>query len=115
PLEKELATSRIIVPETARERSMMVEVYARVVAVGPDAWLGEGTWWRRLLFGRQLRARPGEKVMVSKWCGHITYGPADAKMYRMVNAEDIFCAIDKERSKEEIEAEIDATCLTPSV
>jgi len=84
PVETELASSTIIIPETARERAMMVEVFAKVIEVGPEAWKEEKT----------PRAYPGDKVLVSKWCGHITQGPKDGKLYRLVNAEDIFCGVD---------------------
>lgn len=85
PVETELASTTIIIPETARERAMMVEVHAVVVEVGPEAWKEE----------RVPRAVSGDKVLVSKWCGHITQGPRDGKLYRLVNAEDIFCGVDK--------------------
>lgn len=87
PYDSEFANTTLVIPETARERSMMVEVHATVIAVGPEAWVKEGC----------KRAQPGDKVLVSKWCGHITQGPADGKMYRMVNAEDIFCKIVEEK------------------
>lgn len=83
PVESELRTDKIIIPENVRERSMMVEVFAIVVAIGPEAWKEEA----------HPRAQVGDKVMVSKWCGHICQGPGDNKMYRMVNAEDIFCEV----------------------
>ena len=83
PVETELKSSSIIIPETARERSMMVEVNALVIEIGPEAWKEE----------KDPRAYIGEKVLVSKWCGHITTGK-DGKLYRLVNAEDIFCGVD---------------------
>jgi len=86
PIETELATKNIIVPDNVRERSMMMEVYATVIEVGPEAWKEE----------RVPRAVPGDRVMVSKWCGHITHSPLNKRKYRFVNAEDVFCGIDKE-------------------
>lgn len=85
PVVNDLKTDRIVLPESARERSMMIETHARVVAIGPEAWIKE----------KAPRAIVGELVMVSKWCGHITYGPRDQKLYRMINCEDIFCAIEE--------------------
>lgn len=83
PYETELVSKILHIPETARERSMMVEVHATVVAIGPEVHAVR-------------KIEPGDKVLVSKWCGHITQGPADGRLYRMVNAEDIFCVIVKE-------------------
>ena len=86
PYDDEFHSTMIEIPATARERSMMVEAHCVVIAVGPEAWKEE----------RVPRAKPGDKVLVSKWCGHITGKTVDGKQYRIVNAEDIFCAIDKE-------------------
>lgn len=83
PVETELVSSIIKIPDTARERAMMVEVNAIVVEVGPEAWKEE----------KVPRAKVGEKVLISKWCGHITTGK-DGNLYRLVNAEDIFCGVD---------------------
>lgn len=85
PVINELKTDKIILPETAKERSMMVESQARVIEVGPQAWADE----------KVPRALAGELVMISRWCGHICYGTKDQKMYRMVNCEDIFCGIEE--------------------
>ena len=85
PVQHELKSSIIHIPETAKERSMMVETHARVIAVGPEAWSNE----------KAPRAVVGDLVMVSKWCGHICQGPGDGKLYRMINCEDIFCAIEE--------------------
>lgn len=84
PIETELTSTIIKIPDTARERAMMVEVNAVVIEVGPEAWKEE----------RQPRAYPGDHVLVSKWCGHITTGK-DGEFYRLVNAEDVFCGVDK--------------------
>ena len=83
PVQTELVSSIIELPETAKERAMMIEMNAVVIEVGPEAWKEE----------KVPRAVPGEKVLVSRWCGHITTG-ADGKLYRLVNAEDIFCGVD---------------------
>ena len=87
PTQSELATDKIIIPDNIKERSMMVEMYGIVIAVGSEAWLKEN----------RPRAHVGDKVMVSRWCGHICQGPADGKMYRMVNAEDVFCQVVEEK------------------
>ena len=87
PVQSELKTDKIIVPDNIKERSMMVEMYGIVVAIGPEAWVKE----------QHPRAHVGDKVMVSRWCGHICQGPEDGEMYRMVNAEDIFCKVVEEK------------------
>jgi co-chaperonin GroES (HSP10) len=83
PVRNELKTERIIVPETVAERSMMVEMHAVVLEVGSEAWAKEG----------RARAKLGDRVLVSRWCGNIVTG-LDGQLYRMVNCEDIFCAVD---------------------
>ena len=90
PVQSELITDKIVIPDNIRERAMMVEMYGVVVAVGPEAWIKE----------QRPRAHVGDKVMVSRWCGHICQGPADNVMYRMVNAEDIFCKVVEEKASD---------------
>lgn len=86
PYEPEISSSRIVMPDSFNISRMMVEVRGTVIAVGPEAWADE----------KVPRAQPGDKVLVSKWCGHLTRGTADDKIYRMVNADDVFCAIEEE-------------------
>jgi chaperonin GroES len=85
PYEPERYAGKIIMPENARERSMMLEVRGIVVAIGEFAWPDE-----------PARAKVGDKVMVSKWAGDIVNGPLDGKRYRMVNGDDVYCAIVEE-------------------
>lgn len=91
PYEPEIASAMIVVPATVRERTVMVETRAIVVAVGPQAWFEE----------REPRARPGDKVLISMYCGAILVGPADDITYRMVNDQDIYCRITHEKAKVE--------------
>ncbi len=84
PLESnEIKSAVIAIPDTVKERMMMVEQVALVVAVGPEAWKDEG----------QPRAVPGEKVMISRYAGVMTVGPRDRKTYRVVNANDVFLRV----------------------
>lgn len=79
----EFKTTKIVIPDTARDRLLLAEQQAIVIAVGPEAWRDE----------KQPRAAPGDKVMISKYAGTVVPG-ADGKQYRCVNANDIFLGID---------------------
>ena len=83
PIEVELKSTNIVIPQAARERNLMAEQQAIVVAVGPEAWKEE----------REPRAAPGDRVMISKFAGHMCVGPADSKQYRVVNANDVFLQV----------------------
>ena len=86
PYEPEIKKSMIALPDTVSERTMMVESRAIVVAIGPAAWSDES----------MPRAKPGDKVFITKYAGYMAKGPADGKMYRVVNDRDLFCGITKE-------------------
>lgn len=64
----------------------MSEQRAVVIAVGPEAWKDEKT----------PRAVPGDRVMVSAHAGLQTKSPVDGKIYRVINARDIFLKITAE-------------------
>ena len=83
----EIKAEKIFVPEHIRRNSSVMEQRAEVVAVGRKAWDDEG----------EPRAAPGDKVIVTKMAGYVAIGPADGKLYRLVNDRDIFCKIVKER------------------
>lgn len=86
PYEPEIRESAIYIPPTVKERTAMVEQRAIVVEVGSEAWSDE----------REPRAKPGDKVVVSKYSGWLAVGPADGQTYRIVNANDIFAGITAE-------------------
>jgi len=88
PYEPELKSSTLVIPDTVRRRTAMAEMRAKVIAVGPMAWKQEGI----------PRAKVGDKVIITAYCGAIVQGTADGKQYRMVNDEDIFCVIESESS-----------------
>ena len=77
--------SVIVIPDTAKERSMMMEQRVIVVEVGPACWPNE-----------PARAKPGDKVLVAKLTGWMTNQTLDGEMYRLVNDNDIFCKIEEE-------------------
>jgi co-chaperonin GroES (HSP10) len=83
PYEPEKKASLIELPETVKERTVMVEQRAVVIEAGPAAWEDES----------EPRAKPGDKVLITKYAGHLAEGTADGKLYRLVNDRDIFCQI----------------------
>lgn len=85
--EPERKDSLIVIPDSIKERSMMVEQRAKVVELGAYAWPDE-----------PARAKPGDLVLISKMAGYIARGPADGKLYALVNDRDIFAQITKESS-----------------
>lgn len=74
----------IEIPDIVREKTDMMEIRAKVIAIGPSCWNDEPS----------PRAEIGEFVLVTKFAGYMTKGPRDGKRYRLVNDRDIFCAID---------------------
>src|ERR1700760_5050412 len=80
--DPETKKSVIAIPKAVQDRHAMVETRMRVLEVGPACWADEKT----------PRALPGEIVMVSKYCGVTVKSPVNGKLYRLVNAEDIYCA-----------------------
>lgn len=87
PYEPERKESLIVVPDEIRGKMAMVDSRAVVVAVGPSAWHDEPA----------PRAKPGDKVLVTKYSGFMVEGPKDGQRYRLVNDRDIFCAIKEEK------------------
>lgn len=79
----EIKSAIIAIPESAKDRLMMAEQQALVIAVGPEAWKEEA----------EPRAKPGDRVMIAKYSGTMTIGPLDKKIYRAVNANDVFLRI----------------------
>ena len=86
PYEPEIKKSMIVLTEGAKTQGVMLEQRAIVLAIGPDAWKGETP-----------RAELGDKVLVSRFAGYVAKGPADGKDYRIINCNDIFAQIVKEK------------------
>lgn len=83
PYEPEIKQGLIQLPASVAARGQMLEDRATVVAVGPEAWREE----------RAPRAKPGDKVIMTKFAGYMVVGPEDGEQYRMVNDRDIFALI----------------------
>jgi len=84
--EPEIKSGMIVIPQTVKERTMAAEMRAIVIAVGPEAWKEESV----------PRAQSGDKVLISKYAGTICRGTLDGKLYRVVNANDVFLRITDE-------------------
>lgn len=80
-------SSLIHIPDMVKERNQMLEQRAVVIEVGPASWNDEPA----------PRAKPGDKVIVTRFAGYVAVGPADGELYRLVNDRDIFCAITEEK------------------
>jgi co-chaperonin GroES (HSP10) len=78
--------SVIVLPDSVRDKTLMVEQRAIVIDVGAAAWPDEPP-----------RARVGDKVLISKMAGYLAKGPLDGKTYALVNDRDIFAAITGEK------------------
>jgi len=89
PYEPERLGALIALPDAVQGRMSMVDNRARVVEIGPSAWHDEPV----------PRAAVGDRVLVTKFAGFLAKGPADGKVYRLVNDRDIFCAITHEESE----------------
>lgn len=83
--EPERKGALIVVPDQTQERMAAVDTRAVVVAVGAACWPDEPP-----------RAKPGDKVFISKMAGFIAKGTKDGAIYRFINDRDIFAAIVEE-------------------
>lgn len=81
--EMKVFSDTIVIPDSVREGLSVLENRVVVVEVGPFAWRDETC----------PRAKVGDVVMVTKFAGFVATG-ADGKLYRMVNARDVFCTVD---------------------
>jgi co-chaperonin GroES (HSP10) len=103
PYEPDFDAARrigIVIPDNLRERSIMVEMRARVLELGDQAYRKDGqTWISRLFTPHRPRCRPGDKVLVQVYSGALVQGTMDGKVYRLVNDEDIFVQIAEEAEK----------------
>jgi co-chaperonin GroES (HSP10) len=82
----DLKSNMIEIPESVRKAASVMENRAEVIAVGAMCWFDE----------KKPRAAPGDRVIVTRMAGYTAAGPADGKLYRLVNDRDIFCRITKE-------------------
>lgn len=84
--EPEIRSSVIAIPDHIKGRMDMVEQRATVIAVGECAWDDE----------KVPRAKPGDRVLVTKFAGYMAQGTKDGLQYRLVNDRDIFARISEE-------------------
>lgn len=85
--EPERKESMIVLPDTVKDRTLMVEQRAVVIELGPNCYPDEPP-----------RCQVGDKVLISKMAGYLAVGPADGQRYLMVNDRDIFAQITKEEA-----------------
>lgn len=78
----------IFIPESVTDKEMLVEQRALVIEVGPACWPNEPP-----------RAKPGDRVLVTRYSGYTAIGPQDGKKYRFVNDEDVFARITYEEAE----------------
>lgn len=83
--EPERRESAIYIPESVRKGEVLMEQRAVVVEVGPACWPDEPP-----------RASVGDRVLIARMSGYALKGPADGKLYRIVNDRDIFAQITHE-------------------
>ncbi len=86
PYTPERKKSLIELPDFVEERGAAVDTRAIVIEVAPACWPDE----------EAPRAKPGDKVFISKLAGFVARGTADGKLYRFVNDRDIFARIVEE-------------------
>jgi len=83
--EPERKESAIYIPETVRKGEVLIEQRAVVVEIGPACWPNE-----------PARAKVGDRVLIARLSGYSLTGPADGRLYRIVNDRDIFAQITHE-------------------
>lgn len=86
PYTPERTKGLIELPAFVEAQESSLEQRVVVVEVGRHAWCDEPG----------PRAKAGDKVLVSKFAGHMALGTADGEQYRFVNDRDIFAAIEVE-------------------
>jgi co-chaperonin GroES (HSP10) len=82
---EELKAESIVIPDHIRANSAVMETRCEVIAVGEACWSDEPA----------PRAKPGDKVIITKLAGYVATGPKDKSIYRLVNDRDIFCRIEE--------------------
>jgi len=88
PYMPELTESLMQIPDNVMALELMREMRGTVIELGEDAYKGVSA-----------RCKPGDNVLISKFCGVIVKGPLDGKFYRIINAEDVFCRLKGDISK----------------
>lgn len=83
PYHPEFDKTLIAIPDHVKALELMAEMRAVVIQIGENCWPDEPP-----------RVEPGNKVLISKFCGVIVKGTADGEFYRLCNDNDIFCQIE---------------------
>lgn len=76
---EEYTSGGIALPPETLEREVMAQIFAKVVAIGPDAW-------KKGNFVRPCEV--GDRVMIAKYTGQLFTGP-DQRRYRIIHDLDI--------------------------
>lgn len=84
PYEKPKGDSRIVIPETVKERTQMLEDKIRVIAIGGACWCDEPV----------RRAEVGQLVLIPYLSGRMVRGK-NGVLYRVVNDKDIIAEVDE--------------------
>lgn len=84
PYEKPKGDSRIVLPDTVKDRTSMLEDKIRIVAIGAACWKDEP----------EPRASIGELVLIPYLSGRMVRGK-DGVLYRMVNDRDVIAEVDE--------------------
>lgn len=84
PYHPEFDSTMIAIPDHVKAMELMHEMRATVIQLGANCWADE-----------PARAAPGDRVLISKFCGAIVRGTADGELYRLCNDNDIFCQIEQ--------------------
>lgn len=74
----------IQIPEDVVAREEMAQIFATLIAVGPQAWKG-----------LTPAAAPGDRVMIAKFTGQLFTGP-DGRRYRVIHDLDVVGKITKQ-------------------
>jgi hypothetical protein len=94
PLETGLKVGKIHLPDSVRQRQMVLDTVAWVVEMGRDC----NPWWSFIVrwFGMQgPRCKVGDAVIVAALSGSMREGK-DGVIYRFVNHRDIYGLVDQD-------------------
>jgi co-chaperonin GroES (HSP10) len=84
PYEAPKKDSRIVLPDTVKERTQMLQDRVRVIAVGAACWNDEPC----------PRARVGDLVLIPYLSGRMVRGK-DGILYRMINDRDVIAEVEE--------------------
>lgn len=83
PYEKPKKDSLIVLPETVKERTQMLEDKVRIIAIGGACWCDEPV----------PRAAVGDLVLIPYLSGRMVRGK-DGVLYRVINDKDVIAECD---------------------